>query len=670
MNEPGQKAGRGDARGFSGRARRVQVWAYGVVLLLPVALYLNTLFNGFVFDDLDVVVDYVKYLKRLLPAHAAGHSAFGPPVAPSHRVLRNLSYALDYAIGGSKPTVFHVSNILYHALTTLVVFRIVERLSGAFRAALLSALVFAAHPIQTEAVAYISGRRDILSTLFYLLGLLAFIRYRQSGRRWRLGAAGGAYLLALLSKEMAITLPLMWLTYDLLRRLESRPGEPVGALLRRAGTSLARILRESWLFYLACFVAAGAASLYILLVDTQTSRPTVFWGGSLGMTLLTSARIIVHYIKLLLFPATLNADYSYNAFPVTSSWADLRAWLALCVLAFIALGLMRLASSCKVAAFGGIWFFVTLLPVSQIIPHHELMAEHYLYLPSVGVALLAGALLDRWARTARAARTFAIGFSAALLLLGLRTVVRNRDWKDNFTLWSKTVRTVPACVRARHNLSAELFRRGDLVAARRELETVLQLNPNFAAAHHILAQIAEQEQRYDDARRGYETALRLAPTYLGSRVSLAKLAILTDQLDHARAYLEETLRIKPDHPTARYYLGVIYEKKGELAAARGQFELVIRSDPEYASAYRRLGIIAAKQGDLATAAGAFDTLVRLLPESANDHYNLALVYQQQGWVLGARQHYETAVRLRPSLARRSGSGSGMSLEVDEERGNR
>jgi len=646
--------------------RHPEVWTYLLLVVVSALPYLNTLGNGFVFDDNLLITVHIQDVTT--PWRFLMKLPWGG--APNFRPIQTLSYAIDFAIGGTAPTVYHLSNLLYHTMTVLLVFHVVRLLTGAWRAALLVALLFGAHPIQTESVAYITGRRDLLSTLFYLLGLLAFIRYRESGRRSRLAAAIVAYLLAVLSKEMAITLPLVWLTYDLLRMVNPQPGEPLTSVLRGLAGGLRRFLRESGLLYLTCLLAAAAAAARLYLATASKFGLDALVGSSLPMRLLTSARGVVHYIKLLLFPATLNADYSYNAFPMTDSWGDPRAWLALLTVALLLFGLLKLLTYSKMAAFGGLWFFITLLPASQLIPLPEKMAEHYLYLPSVGVALLVGMLLDRWAKTPRATRALAVGFSVVLLLFVVRTVVRNRDWKDEVTLWRKTVQTAPACARAHYNLAAALMSRGDLVAARRELETLLQLIPDYAVAHHDLGIIAEQEQRYDDARREYETALRLAPEYLGPRVSLAKLAILADQLDDAEEYLEETLRIVAHHPektpyAVYYYLGVIHEKRGELAAARGQFELATRADPGRAKAYRRLGMVAAKQGDLAAAAKAFEAVVRLLPASANDHYNLALIYQQQGWALGAQQHYEIAVRLRPDLAQQRESKAATSLEVDE-----
>jgi len=594
-------------------SRSWSFWAYGALIALPVLLYFNTLSNGFVYDDMPLIIEYSKVQELSTPWRLFIGQKTG---RLTYRVVRTVSYAIDYAIGGMNPTVFHASNILYHALTVLVVFRVVQALTGAFRVALLVALVFAAHPIQTDAVAYLSGRRDILSTLFYLLGLLAFIRYRESGQRWRLGAAIGAYVLAVLSKEMAITLPLLWLAYDLWRGFEPQPGESVRNLLRRVGVSFRRVLRESPILYLSGFGLAGGAAFYLLFV-VRISRQKAFYGGSPPMALLTSARIVVHYIKLLLFPATLSADYSFNAFPVTSSWTDPRAWLALCVLALIALCLIRLTSFCKIAAFGGLWFFITLLPVYQIIPHHEIMAEHYLYLPSVGMALLGASLLDKWASTPEKGRMLAVGFSVVLLLFGIRTVARNRDWKDELTLWQKTIETAPASARARTNLGLLYLDMGKSAAAEQELKTALTIAPRNVHLLNAVGTLYFKTGREGDAEQTFREAVKIGleqgrsglaavalnnlgalelgrnrdqeaealfrqaietnPTFIKPLIVLGRLHLESGRLEEAERELKRALELRSDLRGPHLLLAHLYLHRGEFDNAKREAEASLRS---------------------------------------------------------------------------------------------
>jgi len=678
------------------------LWIYSALIAVPILLYLNTLGNSFVFDDLEVIVGQSKIQELSTPWRLLIQRSG----RPTYRAIRTLSYAIDYTIGGMSPTVFHASNVLYHALTVLVVFRLVQVLTGARRAAFLAALLFAAHPIQTDAVAYLSGRRDILSTLFFLLGLLAFIRYRESGRRWRLGAAVGFYLLAILSKEMAITLPLLWLAYDLWRRFEPQPGEAFRDLLRRLGSDLTRAFRASSLLYLTCFSAAGGIALYLLFI-VRISRQKVFYGGSLPMGLLTSARIVVHYIKLLLFPATLSADYSFNAFPVTSSWTDIRAWLALGVLALISFGLLRLASFSKVAALGGLWFFLTLLPVSQIIPHHEMIAEHYLYLPSIGLALLVGTLLDRWARSPSADRVITVGFAVVLLLFAMRTIVRNRDWKDELTLWQKTVETAPASARAHTNLGLAFLDQGKYASAEQELKVGLEIFPNDVHLLNALGILHVQSGREDEAERVFKEAVRVgmernkglaavalnnlgavylgrkqdqeaealfrqaietAPTLVKPMIVLGRLYLESGRFDEAERELKRALELRSNLRAPHLLLAHLYLYRGELDKAEheaseslrqwqrrlpaGASYRLIGPDPEekqatdIASAHAILAQVHLAAGKLDRAETEAKAALEGNPRLPAVHGVLAQVYAARGLLEQAEVQAKEAIQLQ------------------------
>lgn len=345
--------------------------------------------NEFVFDDLGLIaksrsIRDLWNIPTLLGLH--GDVAYRP--------LRTVSHAIDYSLFGLNPAGYRTVNIALHIFNSALVFSLFRTLLRNPRPALLAAILFAVHPVQTESVAYISGRRDLLFSLFYLLGFTWYIRYRETDRPRYLVLTGVGYLLSLLSKEMGITLPVLCVCYDVIR---SMPAEGVtgSATSWRALAEGARAaIRHNGRLY--AVAAGGLLSLvvyYVFLANPSQQRE--MYGGGVWPTLLTSARIFAHYLKLLVFPLTLNADYSYNAFPISYSITEAKVILAVIILGGTWWGLYRLLSLDRWAAFGGLWFFVTLLPVSQIVPHHEIAAEHYLYLPSAGVFLMGGALLER-----------------------------------------------------------------------------------------------------------------------------------------------------------------------------------------------------------------------------------------------------------------------------------
>jgi Flp pilus assembly protein TadD len=554
-----------------------------LLLAVVAAVYANAFQNEFLFDDLETIVELQT---------PGGSGPFGPLLTflrghAAYRPIRTASYALDYAVSGLEPWGYHLVNITLHAGSTILVFLIAGGLFDRLPAALLAALVFAVHPIQTDAVTYLSGRRDVLSGLFVLAGFYAFLRYRGTGRTAFLALAILLYPLAFLSKESGIILPLLCIGYDIYSRLRVQGPGGVMASGRAMWTSAWVVLREGRQLYTPLVVLAGGFTAYVLLFVRGTWQQS-YHGGSLGMTALTMSRVVLHYIGLLLFPLTLNADYSYNAFPVTTSWTDPKALVALPVLAGLGYGWLSLVARRPLAAFGGAWFALALLPVSQIVPHHELMAEHYLYIPSVGFCLLIVGLLEPVLADRRSARVL-YGVAALLLvLLSLRTVMRNTDWRDDLTLWRETVRTAPQSARARNNLGAAYLRRGELILAQTELEAATRIKPDFSAAYG----------------------------------NLGKLYLDRGELAAARATLETALALKPGETIPRLWLGAALLREGREAEAEAQFRIALDNRRSAPYARNNLGVLLARRGRLEEAADAFREALRLMPGLAEARANL------------------------------------------------
>jgi Tfp pilus assembly protein PilF len=566
----------------------------GAVLLLAavtVAVYYNSLQNEFLFDDLQTIVETQT---------AGGPGQFTQLFSllqgkPAYRPIRSASYAFDYALSGLDPWGYHLSNITYHALSAIVVFLIARTLFNQTGLALFTAILFAVHPVQTEAVTYLSGRRDVLSGLFVLLGFYLFLRYRRTGRAGYLAMVLLLYPLAFFSKESGLILPLLCFSYDVISRIRVKR-EGVGLPpFREIWAGAWSAVREGRLFYLPLIVLAGGLAYYVLFLVRGTWVRT-YYGGSLWFTGLTMARVFLHYIKLLIFPLTLNADYSYNAFPVTTSWTDARSWAAVLILVVLGYGLLCLLKTRPLVGFGGLWFFVALLPVSQIIPHHEMMAEHFLYVPSFGFFLAIAALLDPLVDRRRVAPALYAAGVVALLLLSLRTVWRNADWRDELTLWSKTVQVAPQAARVRNNLGAAYLRRGQLTPAKEELEAAVQIKPDFAIAHG----------------------------------NLGKIYLDRGDLERAERELQTALHLKEYEVIPRLWLGAVYVRKGQMAEAEQQFRAALVKPPYDAYAYNNLGVLFAKGGRMTEAESAFQAALRRMPDLAEARQNLARLQRIQG----------------------------------------
>lgn len=581
----------------------------GVLILL---VYLNSIPNEFVFDDLGLIVKKtsirdLSQIPTLLGFYGGG----------AYRPIRTISHALDYALFGLNPAGYRTVNIALHIVNSALVFSMVRTLLRNPRPALLAAALFAVHPIQTESVAYISGRRDLLFTLFYLLGFVWYIRYRETGQPKYLLLTGTGYLLSLLSKEMGITLPILCAGYDIIRSMpvEAAAG-PAASWRALAGGVRAALSRNRLLYAGATGGLLALMAFYVFQANPSHHRE--MYGGGLWPTLLTGTRIFAHYLKLIVFPATLNADYSYNAFPVSQSITEPSVILSVIVLGATWWGIYHLFSLDRWAAFGGFWFFITLLPVSQIIPHHEMLAEHYLYLPSAGLFLTAGLLLERLLARQRQQTALVVAFAVIVVLLGARTAMRNRDWQNSETLWTKTVETAPGSARAHTNLGEVALRKGRFQQAYQEFRTALEIQPDDAIHHDNLAVVLLRYGRLDQAEQ------------------------------HARA----SLQYLPDYPKAHVNLGLIHLNRRQLDDADREFGVAL-SSPRITTGFRaeilnNRGIVAAMKGKLDDAEQMFAEAVRIAPDSADAYANLGKAYVQKGMVQEGIARLAEAVKLKGS----------------------
>ncbi len=415
-------------------------------LVIPAAallLYLNVRNGEFVFDDVKLVRDnpWVGSVRDNLSALDVFSDKWeDEQVRINYRPVRFLSYALDWHVTqwlwpnepALRTTVFHIHNMLLHALNGLLLLLVLRKLlPDTGRVPLLLAFLWVIHPLQTESVAYISGRRDVLFTACYLGALALHLHGRREW--WRIALAAALYVCGVLAKEMAVTLPaaIVLCDFQLRRRVDRR------AIVAYAALGLIGV---AYVIYKVGFKNPGWGAPY--------------WGGTLATALLTEARAIVRYVYMSLVPFTLSVDWSYAAIRPSTSLVG--PWTTIPALAGV------LACACGAAyallrrrgawALGACLFLVTLAPVMQLVPHPERFAERYMYLPLAGLLLAVA-----WA--CNVLRPFVTGKVLAgivLVLFAARTYVRTDDWLTSRALWESAVRVNPDCARAHSALAGEL----------------------------------------------------------------------------------------------------------------------------------------------------------------------------------------------------------------------
>ncbi|MBX6362735.1 MAG: hypothetical protein IRZ00_02605 [Gemmatimonadetes bacterium] len=439
------------------RTRRNRLCAAGVAAA-ALAVYANSLANGFAYDDLAII----KTNTRVHDLRALGDILLTPywPIYGQefglYRPLAILAYAVQWALGGGAPWIFHLGNVLEHAAVCVLAYLFLERLTD-WRAALAGALVFAVHPVHTEAVANVVGQAELLGALGILTGALLYVSRPElalaPGRRWAIAAA---YALAVGTKESTIVFPALLPLLDLAQRRT--------ALRRDELARYARVLAPTAL--VLAVIGGGYVVLRLAILGTLTASDA---NPSLRFLhdhhVLMGLRVWPEYLRLLLFPRDLSADYSPAVIlPVTSMNAE--TWLGLALL------LLTVACALLVRRRPGIglpaaWFLVTILIVSNLFfPIGVVLAERTLYVPSIAVAL---GVAYAWRALPAAAprRALAWGGLALVLALGAaRTFVRNPDWKSTRQMWYSVIRDHPESFRGQWYAGDIEEGAGNLAAAR------------------------------------------------------------------------------------------------------------------------------------------------------------------------------------------------------------
>jgi tetratricopeptide (TPR) repeat protein len=568
--------------------------AGGIVVLAALAAYHDSFSGPFFFDDTSAITanSTIRHFENAF-SPSPKNSTFGRP-------LINLSFALNYALGGMKVWGYHAFNLLIHMLAGLTLFGIVRRTlrehstsnvqrptsksnnpifqrlnsADATWLALAVAVIWVVHPLQTEAVTYISQRAESLMGLFYLLTLYCFVRStdetgersgdrqsRAESRELRVESGpsvirplasslpvlrsfseGGwslasvlACLLGVMSKEIIVTAPVMVLFYD--RTF-------VAGSFREAW-------RQRWRYYL------GLAGTWLLLARLMTGLTqrgvgfddTVKWWNYA----LTSCRSVVLYLKLAVWPHPLVFDYGTSTIVVQHATEILPYALLLAVLLVgTAIALWRW----PVVGFAGVWLFLILAPTSSVVPVIlSPMAEHRMYLSLAAIVAVVVLGLHRWM-----GRRSLILFAAIAVGLGCLTIHRNKDYYTKVSIWRDDITKRPGNERAHLNLGIELSKIPDRMPdAIVEYQAALVIKPDFAEAHGNLGYALSQiPGRLQDAVPEYEAAIRIKPDYLQAHLDLGvALSKIPGRLQDAITQYEEALRINPESAEAHLNLGLI-----------------------------------------------------------------------------------------------------------------
>jgi len=489
-------------------------------------------------------------------------------------------------------------------------------LTSYFYIALASALIFAVHPFNAEVVNYITARSSVMCSFFYLLAFYCWVKFRSQKsevRNKKLEVRSQkledrckmvfsnflpltsyfylfsllAFALAMLTKEIAITLPVMLFLYDFLF-----PGTPYLNRLKH---------------YLPF--------LLLVAVPYLTYR-ILFQGGIVNSgnrdfysNLLTQPEVLLKYIQLMIVPAGLTIEHHIARSATVYSIAVMAPLSAIILIMTAVYLLFRKGGEWRILSFFILWFFITLLPTT-LIPLNAILQENRGYLSGIGVPLFAGILIGRLPR--RISTPFLL---VVVSFCSIVTIQRNHIWKDEYTLWKDAVDKAPYSARAHDNLGLAYINRREYEKAIAEFNKTIELQPRYYLAYYNAGVVYQLLNRLDLARSSYETCLKINPQSFRAYYNLGILYKKEGELDKAVSAYENAISLDPRHPFVYNNLGVVFMEKGEGDRAEQAFKRAAEIDPGYVRAYFNLGNLYYRTGRYNLAVEAYRTVLKLQPDN-------------------------------------------------------
>ncbi len=653
-----------------------QLYYYLILAIIAFAVYANSLSNQFVFDDESLILsDPTITLLSNIPLFFTGEMGFHKVIGAYFRPMVSTSFTVDYAIWGYDPFGFHLTNVLIHIICVLLLYRLLMMMfSGSHsnikdHSILLVTALFAVHPIHTEVVSWVSGRTDGLACVFYLPAFIFYLRFAKSRRTNDLVFTGIFYSLSLLSKEMAITFPAVVLLYEL--------------IVNKRG--IKKLIRSESAMYITLILISLIYIVYRSIVLSQiTPRQSYiyFYGKDSATAFSTMLQTIPLYLRLMVLPYGLLYHYS-GYLPDISSPLETGALIAIGVVAVLIFAAIWLRNRMPQLSFGLLYFLVTLLPVMNIIPTPNFMAERFLYIPSVFLSIVVCSILLKLANFNYSKYVLGAVFLASVVF-GYMTIARNGDWKTNDALFLSAQGRQGVFTYI--NLGNVSARKGNMDEAELYFRKALDLRPETLIANNNLGKVFMVKGQYDSALF-YMNKARLLDTLSPEPVSsIAELHEKSNMTSEAMVWLEKLNAMAPQYMNAKQRLdnikaqmlardtinkgstqpksdstahsssdiyelerlsGISYNKKNYSEAIEQMKEL-IRINPSRSSVYySNIGMCYMDQNRFFEAIGYFQSSINSDPKFSTAYNNLGYAFEMSGDKQKAKENYEKALQLDP-----------------------
>ncbi len=609
-----------------------------LIFTLSSIIYFNHFQNEFVYDDARTILQNfdIKHIKKI----------FSSIIYINTRPLVRVSYSINYYFSHLRPLGYHITNFTFHIGTSLLIYWMIFHLSGkrTYSLPFLSALLFSLHPLNTEAVCYLSGRASIFLAFFYLLSICFFVQWKKLHKNNEkilsvlfLSGAVVSFMAGWLSKQNVATLPLVLFGMNFYFYSAKRP------------TSVFIKENKSILISLAL---AGLVALYYGARNIPDPGSDKY--NSLVYFATQINAIPLYYLRLFLFPFNLNIDPD---FPVFYSLGFTQITLSLLIILSLTFFLIKFQNEKKWLSFGLFWFFVTLAPTSSFIPLNELVSEHRVYLPSIGLSIFFAAILLAAIKKIKNS-FFNFGqygfipehsvFVFVILLFCLNVIDRNFTWRNDGRIWTDALNKSPLKARPYNEVGLILFKQKKFDKAESFFRKTIELNPKYSHTLVNLGNLYDLQGRQEEAVLKYKSAIELkrSDSYYAF-IGLGNIFVKKKQLQEALDQYKKAVSFKPEHPLAIYNIGKIFEMINKTSEARTFYQKAVNIDPDFFLALNNLGVIYIHER-------RYQEAVILLKRAikANQHYvealgNLGVTYHFMGDVNQAKIYYQKALKNNP-----------------------
>jgi len=600
-----------------------------LILILTILIYFKVINNDFVFWDDDTYIHDNPYILSLDLNNLK--KIFTEPYFCNYHPFTTLTYAIEYYFFKLNPHPYHFLNFILHLINTLLVFLLIKGITKRNEVSLITALLFAIHPMHVESVAWISERKDVLYAMFFLSSLIFYVKYQNKRENIRyLIIALILFVCSLMSKSAAVTLPLVMLL--------------VSYYINK------KIIIKDWLYAIPFF----ALSLVFGIIALKTQKDAIGIEKIKEMYVLYQRLIIVcfaiyFYIVRFIAPYGFSALHPYPE--MVNSSLPLQYYIApFFLILLIILILISKKELRRTLLFGFLFFIITIFLVIQLIPlGYAVVSERYTYIPYIGLSFIL-AHIFMLILTKNNKVVLLILAIPYLIFLSFSTIKQNAIWKDSEALWTKVIDVYHDsyyAFTARGNTKAKLK---DYKDAIEDYNKAISLDPKYAEVYSDRGRAYNNLKNFDAALLDYSKAIELSPKFSEAFNGRGAVLASRGRLDEALSDLNFAIKINPKFTDAYNNRGSAKVDKGDVKGAIEDYSRAISLNPGYEEAYTNRGAALTLIGKMDEALADFNKAIQINPKYYKPYENIASLYYNKGEYKESLQYFDEVVRIMPEYA--------------------